>query len=59
MCPDPCSMKERTRAGKTKDLAEGARNDLAAGIGMQSLLLQPRTDESKREDIGLSRCHPA
>lgn len=52
-------MKERTRAGKTKDLAEGTRNDLAVGIGMQFLLLQPRTDESKREDISLSGCHPA
>lgn len=59
MCPDPCSMKERTRAGKTKDLAKGTWNDLAVGIGMQFLLLQPRTDESKREDISLSGCHPA
>lgn len=59
MCPDPCSMKERTRAGETKDLAKGTRNDLAGGIGMQFLLLQPRTDEGKREDISLSGCHPA
>lgn len=66
MFPDPCSTKERTRAGETKDLAEGTRNDLAGGVGMQFLrgpwlflLLQPRTDEGKREDISLSGCHPA
>lgn len=66
MCPDPCSMKEGTRARETKDLAKGTWNDLEGGVGMHFLwgprlflLLQPRTGEGKRKDISLSGCHPA
>lgn len=66
MCTNPSSTDERTRVGETKDLAKGTQHVLAGGPGMQLqrgpwlfLLLQPRTDEGKREDISVPGCHPA